>query len=47
MSGQDGWFNSPSFLDQLPLFVEGEYIQLPLRMDVVRENAYRTMVLHP
>jgi penicillin amidase len=47
VSGQDGWFNSASFLDQLPLFVDGEYIQLPLRMEVVRERAYRTMVLHP
>ena len=32
LGGQDGWFNSANFLDQLPLWLSGEYVQMPLRM---------------
>ncbi|MFQ6017613.1 MAG: penicillin acylase family protein [Kiloniellaceae bacterium] len=43
LGGQDGWFNSTTFLDQLPLWLEGKYIWLPLRMDTVRARfAHKT-----
>jgi len=40
ISGQDGWFNSSTFLDQMPIFLKGDYIKLPLLVDDVRANAY-------
>jgi penicillin amidase len=40
ISGQDGWFNSSTFLDQMPVFLAGDYIQLPLMVEQVRANAY-------
>lgn len=30
LGGQDGWLNSANFLDQMPLWDKGEYLQLPL-----------------
>jgi penicillin amidase len=45
--GQDGWINSSTFLDQLPLWREGKYIQMPLRMDSVRARFPHRMVLVP
>jgi penicillin amidase len=39
VSGQDGWFNSANFLDQTPLFLKGEYIQMPMDVEKVRDNA--------
>ena len=36
LGGQDGWFGSGAFLDQLPLWREGRYVTLPLRMETVR-----------
>jgi penicillin amidase len=36
LGGQDGWLNSSTFLDQVPLWREGRYIQVPLRPDAVR-----------
>jgi penicillin amidase len=36
LGGQDGWFNSANFLDQLPLWLSGEYVQMPLRMSEVK-----------
>ncbi len=38
LGGQDGWINSSTFLDQLPLWLEGTYIQVPLRMETVRKD---------
>lgn len=38
LGGQDGWFNSASFLDQVPLWREGRYIQVPLRIDAVAKS---------
>ena len=45
LGGQDGWFNSSTFLDQLPLWLQGTYIQLPLRLETVRKRFPRKMVL--
>jgi penicillin amidase len=36
LGGQDGWFNSTTFLDQVPLWLAGEYIEMPLRIETVR-----------
>lgn len=45
LGGQDGWLNSSTFLDQVPLWRDGEYIELPLRLETVRERFPRTMTL--
>jgi penicillin amidase len=45
--GQDGWINSSTFLDQLPLWREGRYIQMPLRMESVRVRFPHRVVLTP
>jgi penicillin amidase len=37
LGGQDGWLGSESFVDQVPLWLEGEYIQIPLRIDNVQK----------
>lgn len=47
LGGQDGWFNSTTFLDQVPLWMNGRYIQLPLRLETVREHAARVIELSP
>ena len=47
LGGQDGWINSSTFLDQLEPWLEGEYIQLPLRMETVRERFTRKTELTP
>ena len=36
LGGQDGWFNSQAFLDQVPLWREGRYIDVPLRIETIR-----------
>jgi penicillin amidase len=35
LGGQDGWLGSTTMLDQVPLWREGRYVQLPLRLDAV------------
>jgi penicillin amidase len=35
LGGQDGWLNSEGFLDQVPLWLAGRYIRLPLRIETV------------
>lgn len=47
LGGQDGWFNSSTFLDQFGLWQAGEYVQVPLRPETARANAHRTMSLTP
>ncbi len=47
LGGQDGWFRSPAFMDQVPLWLERGYIQVPMRLDVVRERFKRKTVLEP
>jgi penicillin amidase len=47
LGGQDGWLNSDTFADQVPLFLRGEYVQVPLRPDAARARAVATTVLRP
>lgn len=43
LGGQDGRIGSTTFLDQSELWLEGAYIELPLRIETVRERfPYRT-----
>lgn len=43
--GQDGWLRSEQFADQVPLWRDGELIQVPLTPSSVRSWATRTTVL--
>jgi penicillin amidase len=46
LGGQDGWINSANFLDQVPLWRSGRYIQVPLRLSTVRATfPHRTLLL--
>jgi len=36
LGGQDGWLNSSTFLDQKDLWLAGEYIEVPLRLESVQ-----------
>jgi penicillin amidase len=47
LGGQDGWINSSTFLDQLPIWLEGRYIQMPLRLEAVRARSRHTTVVLP
>ena len=47
LGGQDGWFESTTFLDQAELFERGEYVRLPLRVQSVRQQFAHRMVLTP
>lgn len=38
LGGQDGWFGSRAFDDQIPLWTAGESIQLPLSLDAIRNR---------
>ncbi|UCE06682.1 MAG: penicillin acylase family protein, partial [bacterium] len=47
LGGQDGWLGSEHFVDQVPLWLKGEYIQIPLRIESVRESFPHQMQLQP
>jgi penicillin amidase len=47
LGGQDGWINSSTFLDQLPLWFEGTYVRMPLRTETVRKEFPHRMELTP
>ena len=47
LGGQDGWLNSDTFMDQVPLWRSGDYIQLPMRLENVRVRAVHTTTLRP
>ena len=47
LGGQDGWLNSSTFLDQVALWREGGYIEIPLRIETVRERFTHRMELKP
>jgi penicillin amidase len=47
LGGQDGWIGSTTFLDQLPLWQSGGYIQVPLRLEAARSNAAISVQLMP
>ena len=43
LGGQDGWFGSTTFMDQVALWQRGDYVEVPLRLDTVRAKfSYRT-----
>lgn len=45
--GQDGWLGSEHFVDQVPLWEQGEYIRLPLRMETVQREFHVVLDLNP
>ncbi len=47
LGGEDGWFNSSTFLDQVTMWREGRYIQVPLRPDTADRMFSWTTVLAP
>jgi penicillin amidase len=47
LGGQDGWFGSASFDDQVPLWRERRYIRMPLSPEKVAEEFTTTMRLEP
>jgi penicillin amidase len=47
LGGQDGWLGSTTFMDQVALWQEGQYISLPLRPDTARENFRHVTRLTP
>lgn len=47
LGGQDGWFNSSTFLDQFALWQAGDYVTVPLRPETARARARASMILTP
>ena len=47
LGGQDGWFNSATFLDQVKLWREGGYIQVPLRPEAAARTFTHVTMLTP
>ncbi|MCX7356316.1 MAG: penicillin acylase family protein [Alphaproteobacteria bacterium] len=45
LGGQDGWFNSSTFLDQVDLWRAGNYVQMPLTPEAVRKAFPKAMEL--
>lgn len=45
LGGQDGWFNSASFLDHVPLWRDGRMIRVPLTPEGFAAGAVRSIVL--
>ena len=43
--GQDGWFKSTTFIDQVPMWFERSYLQMPLRIETVRATFPHRTVL--
>lgn len=47
LGGQDGWIGSPTFDDQVGMWLAGEYVQVPLRLTSVRAGAVAITELRP
>jgi len=47
LGGQDGWIGSDRLLDQVDLWREGAYIDLPMTADAQRARSVRSMRLEP
>ena len=47
LGGQDGWFGSSNFADQVPLWREGQYINVPLAPETVRKSFTHRTILTP
>ena len=47
IGGNDGWIGSENALDQVPLWLKGEYIRMPLRPETVAREFPVVTVLGP
>ena len=47
LGGQDGWLNSDNFTDQLALWLDGDFVQMPLTPAEVAAAFTRVMTLQP
>jgi penicillin G amidase len=47
LGGNDGWFNSANFRDQVPAFMSGGSYKVPLRIETVRATFPHKMELKP
>jgi penicillin amidase len=47
LGGQDGWLGSANFADQLNLWQQGEYIQIPLRLGSIKQLFKHHIELEP
>ena len=47
LGGQDGWMRSSTFMDQIALWRDGEFVRVPLRLDTVRATFPYAMALRP
>ncbi len=47
LGGQDGWINSSTFQDQVPLWRSGAYIQMPMRPHKMRARFRHKLELSP
>ncbi len=47
LGGQDGWLNSANFQDQFDLWLRGDYVQVPLRVETVEREFRHKMELKP
>lgn len=47
LGGQDGWLDSPSSRDQIPLWLNNEYIRIPFDWQDVEQEFDRLMLLTP
>jgi penicillin amidase len=45
LGGNDGWVMSENSLDHIEMWMKGEYIQLPLRLETWKKNAYKKLTL--
>jgi penicillin amidase len=45
--GQDGWFGSSTYADQLDLWQRGAHVQIPLRLETVRARFPQRLELFP
>jgi penicillin amidase len=47
LGGQDGWLNSTTFLDQVPLWLDGRYVEVPMRPQTVQRRFRFVSELRP
>ena len=47
LGGNDGWLGSANLIDQVPMWRRGEYGQMPLRPESVRDNSRYVMEFQP
>jgi len=47
LGGQDGWLGSTTLLDQVALWRDGTYVQVPLRPETVRARFIHETILRP